>query len=131
MVHVAAAIIYNKENKILICQRKGGGSCGNLWEFPGGKLEANETPQACVLRECKEELNAEIELLEVYEECSHTYPENEIFFTFYKARLISDEIEMNVHQKMIWVKAEQLDEYPFCPADIEMIHRLKNEATFD
>ena len=129
MKQVAAAIIYNNKNEILICQRQAGGSCSELWEFPGGKLEAGESLEACAVRECKEELNADIKILELYEESTYVYPENEIHFAFYRAMLMNDELHMNVHQRIAWVSPSQIDEYPFCPADIEMIQRIKKKLS--
>lgn len=129
MKHVAAAIIFNDKNELLICQRQSGGSCSNLWEFPGGKIESDETLEECCVRECREELNVDIKILSLYEETSYVYPENEIHFTFYLAELLSDEcdIKMNVHQRISWASVSELDKYEFCPADIELIKRIKSE----
>lgn len=132
MKHVAAAIIFNDKNELLICQRQSGGSdksCAGLWEFPGGKLELGESLKECCVRECREELNADIKILSLYEETSYIYPESEIQFTFYLAKLLSDEneLKMNVHQKICWVKISELNEYEFCPADIKLIERIKSE----
>lgn len=129
MKHVAAAIIFNDKNELLICQRKEGGSCSNLWEFPGGKLESDETLEECCVRECREELNVDIKILSHYDETSYVYPENEIHFTFYLAELLSDEcdIKMNVHQRISWASVSELNKYDFCPADIELIERIKSE----
>lgn len=129
MKHVAAAIIFNDRNELLICQRQSGGSCSNLWEFPGGKLELGESMEECCVRECREELNVDIRILSRYEETSYAYPENEIQFTFYLAKLLSDEneLKMNVHQNICWAKISELNEYEFCPADIKLIERIKSE----
>lgn len=61
MLHVAAVIL-RRDEKVLICRRGPGGSCGNLWEFPGGKVEPGESPADCARRECREELGVEVEL---------------------------------------------------------------------
>lgn len=129
MKHVAAAIIFNKKYELLICQRNAGGSCSNLWEFPGGKQEIGETLEECCVRECKEELDIDIKILSLYERTSYAYPEYEIKFTFYLAELVSDEknIQMNVHQNIIWAAVNRLNEYEFCPADVELIKRIKRE----
>ena len=129
MKHVAAAIIFNKNHELLICQRKAGGSCSNLWEFPGGKQEIGETLEECCVRECKEELDIDIKILSLYERTSYVYPENEIEFTFYSAELISDEsaIKMNVHQNISWAAVSRLNEDEFCPADVELVKRIKKE----
>lgn len=129
MKQVAAAIIFNDRNELLICQRKEGGSCSNLWEFPGGKLELGESLEECCIRECREELSVDIKILSLYDETSYAYPDNQIHFTFYLAELLSDEsdIKMNVHRQISWVTVSELDKYDFCPADIELIKRIKSE----
>lgn len=132
MKHVAAAIIFNNKHELLICQRQPSDSyksCASLWEFPGGKQELGESLEECCVRECKEELNADIKILSLYDETSYIYPEDEIHFTFYLAKLLSDEneLKMNVHQNICWVKISELNEYEFCPADIELIKRIKSE----
>lgn len=115
MVHVSTAIIY-QNNKFLICQRAEGGSCPLLWEFPGGKLEAGETLEDCVVRECNEELDIEIRPLTIYQQMIYQYPEKEIYFTFFVAEIVSGEIKKNVHKKVQWVTPSELEQYEFCPA---------------
>ena len=67
MTEVAAVILTDEQDKILICRRGAGGNCAYLWEFPGGKREAGESLAACAVRECREELNIEVELGAVYD----------------------------------------------------------------
>lgn len=123
VIHVAAAIIY-QSNKVLICQRAEGGSCPLLWEFPGGKLEPDETIEDCVARECKEELDIEIRPLTIYQQMSYQYPEREIYFTFFVAEIVSGEIKKNVHREIRWVAPSELEQYEFCPADVEIARKL-------
>ncbi len=73
MTRVSAAIIKNSDNEILICQRGPGGSCEFLWEFPGGKIPG-ESPEECLVRECREELEIDIEVLDLFEQTT-LYPE--------------------------------------------------------
>ena len=87
MTRVSAAIITNSDNEILICRRGPGGSCQFLWEFPGGKIEQGESPEECLVRECLEELEIEIEVLDLFEETKYSYPEREIEFMFFSASL--------------------------------------------
>ena len=70
MILVSAAIIRNTAGEILICQRGAGGSCAFLWEFPGGKQEAGETAADCLVRECREELGIEIDIVALLEQTS-------------------------------------------------------------
>lgn len=124
MIEVAAGIIINARDELLICQRGPGGNCAYLWEFPGGKREPEESWEACLIRECREELDVEIEITGVFERTSYAYPDREILFTFFFAKLIAGQPQMQVHQAMRWVRAEQLQSYEFCPADCEIIRRL-------
>ncbi len=75
MILVSAAIIRNTAGEILICQRGAGGSCAFLWEFPGGKQEAGEKAADCLVRECREELGIEIDIVALLEQTSYTYPD--------------------------------------------------------
>lgn len=122
--NVTAAII-RQGGKILICQRAEKGNCSNLWEFPGGKQEAGETLEECLIRECKEELGLTIKIKNVYAKTSHKYGEREMDFIFFNAGIIGGEIKMKVHQDIKWVTAQELGGYTFCPADVEVAERLR------
>ncbi len=122
-MHVTAAIIFENE-RYLICQRGAGGSCAYLWEFPGGKVEPNEDPEACLIRECQEELGITIRLLRIYAETSYQYPERRIDFTFFEAHIESGSISPTVHEDVRWVSYQELHQYPFCPADVEIVKKL-------
>ncbi len=124
MIEVTAAIIRNEKNELLICQRGPGGSCAHLWEFPGGKREPDETLEACLKRECLEELNIEIEVDRFFNETVYAYPDKEVHLFFYLAHIIKGEPELTVHADMTWARPERLCEYPFCPADISILERL-------
>ena len=87
MILVSAAIIRNTAGEILICQRGAGGSCAFLWEFPGGKQEAGETAADCLVRECREELGIEIDIVALLEQTSYTYPDNKIGLSFFAAKI--------------------------------------------
>lgn len=128
MLQVTAAII-QRDGRFLICQRGEGGSCAGLWEFPGGKLEPGETPEECLARECREELGIEVRLRGVYAETSHRYPEREIAFTFYLAEIADGEIRPTVHRAVRWALPEELGEYEFCPADVEVVERLGRRSS--
>ena len=87
MIFVSAAIIRNTAGEILICQRGAGGSCAFLWEFPGGKQEAGETAADCLVRECREELGIEIDIVALLEQTSYIYPDNKIGLSFFAAKI--------------------------------------------
>lgn len=126
MLHVAAAILYKGE-QLLICRRGPGGSCGNLWEFPGGKLEPGETPEQCVVRECREELGIEIELVGLYASTTYRYPDREIAFSFFKGAIRQGDPCMRVHTALCWCAPQELLQYEFCPADRELVRALAHK----
>lgn len=123
MIHVAAAIIH-QNNRILICRRGAGGNCAFLWEFPGGKLEEDETLEECIIRECKEELDINIEVKDIYAETTYEYPDKVIAFTFFNAEITNGEIKMDVHEEIKWVMQSELINYEFCPADVGIVKNL-------
>lgn len=122
-IRVAAAII-QKGPQVLICQRKQGGSCSELWEFPGGKLEAGESFQDCAVRECWEELNIQIKVLQFLHTITYQYPDKLVELQFFLAEIIQGREEALVHQQIKWIDRGALLDYPFCPADQEIIHQL-------
>jgi 8-oxo-dGTP diphosphatase len=123
MVKVSAAILY-ESGSLLICQRKPGGACSLLWEFPGGKQEPGETPAGCMVRECREELSLQVEPLSVCRQILYRYPEREVFLTFYYAEITGGKIAKNVHEKLQWVPPQKLPLFSFCPADAELVRAL-------
>ena len=124
MTRVSAAIIKNSDNEILICQRGPGGSCEFLWEFPGGKIEPGESPEECLVRECREELEIDIEVLDLFEQTKYSYPEREIEFMFFSASLKNGSPTPSVHKNIKWVSPDKLQDYEFCPADVSVIEKL-------
>ncbi len=116
MIEVVAGIIY-KNNKFLIAQRNLKKDQGGLWEFPGGKVEKNESYENALIREIKEELNADIEVDEYVGENVHHYPEKDIKLIFYKAKLLSEQIELLEHESYEWITKEEKDKFEFAGAD--------------
>lgn len=125
MIEVTAAII-QKDGKYLICRRGPGGSCAHLWEFPGGKRELNETPEECIFRECREELGVDIRVRGVFEKTTYRYPDREIAFTFFTADIISGEIKPAVHEEVCWALPFELENYTFCPADVQIVNLIRD-----
>ena len=116
MIEVVAGIIY-KNNKFLIAQRNLNKSQGGLWEFPGGKVEKDESYERALIREIKEELNADIEVNEYIGESIYQYPEKDIKLIFYKAKLLSENIELLEHESYKWITKDEKDKYEFAGAD--------------
>ena len=124
MIKVVAAVI-GKDGKFLICKRGPGGNCPFLWEFPGGKIEPDETPFEAIIREIKEELSADIEPSEIFCEYPFSYPEKDIYFYFIKAKLVSEKIEPTFHSETKWLSPFEAENLEFCPADISAAEKLK------
>lgn len=116
MIEVVAGIIC-KDNKFLIAQRNLKKAQGGLWEFPGGKVEKGETYEEALIREIREEFNADIEVEEYVGENIHHYPEKDIKLIFYKAKLLSNNIELIEHEDFRWITKQEKNEFKFAGAD--------------
>lgn len=127
MTKVAAAILM-RDGRILICKRPEGKSQGGLWEFPGGKLEPDETPEICLARELYEELDIHVSVGEVYAVTRFAYPERTIDFTFLRCSLPEGEPLPLEHSSICWVQPHELKDYAFCPADVEIAGRIQKEG---
>ena len=121
---VVAAVI-KKDDKIFCCQRGPKGECAFKWEFPGGKIEPGETKEEALLREIKEELDADIEVKEYVGENEFHYPEKDVKLIFYKAELISDAVKLLEHEDYKWIKIEEFSKYDFAEADKKVFEWLK------
>jgi 8-oxo-dGTP diphosphatase len=125
-VKVAAAIIKNERGQILICQRGAGGNCAYLWEFPGGKLEAGESLEGCLMRECLEELEIAIEVEKFLVSTKCSYPDREVEVFFYWAKIVNGALAISVHKDYKWIDVLEMDRYDFCPADRPVVRMFKN-----
>lgn len=126
MIDVTAAIIHN-DGKLLICQRPKGKRCEMLWEFPGGKIEAGETPEECLMRECHEELGVTIETEQLLQKVEYEYPENTVNIRFYICKLIVGEPTCIEHNDMRWCTLDEILELPLCPADKKMLELVAED----
>lgn len=124
MIDVVAAIIV-KDDKFLITRRAPGQKQEGLWEFPGGKIEVGESPEEALKRELNEELQIETVIGEYVEESIFEYPNVTVRLIAYKAKLISGEVKLTVHDKMEWIDISQVKNYEFAPADMPFINKLK------
>jgi mutator protein MutT len=121
---VAAGLVF-REGTLLLTQRRAGDHLGGLWEFPGGKIEENETPQECLKRELKEELGIDVEVGELLNEVFHCYPEKTVHLLFYKCRWIDHEPQILQCQGFKWVRQNELKQYEFPAADAQLISELE------
>ena len=125
MTEVVAALIWDKD-RFLICQRAANKARGLLWEFVGGKVETGETKEQALVRECREELDIILEVGSIVTEVTHDYPDITVHLTLFNATISAGKPKLLEHNDMKWIKADELAEYEFCPADEEIIRRLKN-----
>mgnify|MGYP001455797466 CR=1 FL=1 len=124
MLKVAAAIIENENGQILIARRKKGKAQEGLWEFPGGKIENNETVEECLKRELLEEMNIEIQPYESFGVNDHYYGDIHIRLFALKAKFMSGEMMLVDHDQYEWVYSKDLKEYEFAPADLKFVEKL-------
>ena len=125
-VTVAAAIIKDKD-KILIARRKGGKHLEFKWEFPGGKVDEDETEVEALKRELKEEFSIDTLVRDFVAESLFKYDHININLRAYLTEIVAGEIELNDHDKIAWVNPNQLSSFDFAPADLPIIDSiLKN-----
>lgn len=124
IVKVAAALIW-REDRFLICQRPAHKARGLLWEFVGGKLEPGESGEEALRRECREELDIEVEAKGVFMELVHEYPDITVQLTLYHAEILSGEPKLLEHNDLRWITVGEINGYAFCPADASILERLK------
>ena len=124
MRDVAAALI-RKDGKFMICRRPPHKARGGLWEFVGGKTEEGETREQALIRECREELDVEVEPKSVFMEVIHKYPDIEIRLTLFNAEIVKGKPKLIEHTDIRWITPDEIDQYEFCPADEEILKRIK------
>jgi len=128
MKKVTAAILI-KNGKILIAQRDARDKLAYKWEFPGGKIRANETPQECLAREMHEEFGIEVKVGALFGETIYNYPHGRIQLMAYYTYWEGGSLALNAHADYRWAALQQLDEFDFSPADIYFIEKLQSCAT--
>lgn len=128
IVLVAAVALIDPDGRVLLAQRPAGKSLAGLWEFPGGKVEPGETPEAALIRELHEELG-----IETWQSClapltfaSHSYESFHLLMPLFACRRWNGVVQGREGQALAWVKAEKLRDYPMPPADLPLIPILRD-----
>lgn len=123
---VAAAALFNPDGRILLARRPEGKSMAGLWEFPGGKVEAGETPEDALCRELQEELQIRVspEALNPLNFASFRYPEFHLLMPLYKVSDWDGVPAAIEGQALAWVRPAELGQYPAPPADIPLFEDL-------
>jgi 8-oxo-dGTP diphosphatase len=128
MIDVAAAVIENRERRILIARRKGDITLGGYWEFPGGKIESGETPAQCAARELHEEMDVHIETGDILTETTHDYGGGKVVhLVAVRAILLGGHIRLHDHDDIRWVTVSEMGDYLFAPADEAIVEKLAEE----
>ena len=124
-IEVVAAIIH-KEDKIFATQR-GYGEWKDWWEFPGGKMEAGETPEEALVREIREELSAKICVDEFFYTVEYDYPAFHLTMHCYLCSLIGEALHLNEHEAAKWLSKDELDSVKWLPADVKVVETIKQK----
>ena len=124
MTEVVAALIWQGET-FLACQRSAHKARGLLWEFVGGKVEPGESREEALIRECREELDITVAPGEIFMEVTHAYPDLTVHLTLFHAIIAQGVPKALEHNDIRWITTEQIGELDFCPADEEILERLK------
>ena len=123
MIEVVAALVWRGE-KFMICQRPKDKARGLLWEFVGGKVEAGETKEGALVRECKEELDVILEVGDMFMEVTHEYPDLTVHLTLFNATIANGEPRKIEHNDIKWITPDEAHKYEFCPADVEILEEI-------
>jgi 8-oxo-dGTP diphosphatase len=128
VILVAAVALIDADGRVLLAQRPEGKSLAGLWEFPGGKVEPGETPEAALIRELKEEL-----AIDTWSSClapltfaSHAYPEFHLLMPLFACRRWQGTPQAREGQSLSWVQPANLKDYPMPPADLPLIPVLRD-----
>ncbi len=121
---VVAALIWQDE-RFMICQRPAHKARGLLWEFAGGKIKPQETPQQALVRECQEELGVTVSVDDVFMDVTHLYPDLTVHLTLFYTHIVSGTPQLLEHHDLQWITPADIDRYDFCPADVVILEKIK------
>ena len=119
-IDVTAAVI-RRNGKVLIAQRAAGEHLEGLWEFPGGKIEKDETPEQCLKRELFEEFEIDVRIGQFITESRFSYKKKNIRLLAYEVEYLGGDFSLKVHSAISWVPLDKLTSYSFAPADIPIL----------
>lgn len=126
-VEVAAGLVF-RDGKLLVTQRHADAHLGGLWEFPGGKRECDESFEACLTRELREELGIEVSVGNLIETIEHDYPEKRVLLKFFRCKWLANEPQTLACPAFAWLTRDQLANYSFPAADARLLERLSQPS---
>lgn len=124
MIEVVAALIWDND-KFMICQRPAHKARALLWEFAGGKVEPGETKEQALIRECQEELAITLSVGNVFMDVVHEYPDITVHLTLFNATVKEGTPQKLEHNDIQWITPSEIPDYEFCPADDEILKKIK------
>ncbi len=126
MTEVVAALIWDRD-RFLICQRPANKARALLWEFVGGKTEDCESSEEALVRECKEELDITVDVGDVFMDVVHSYPDLIVNLILFNCTIREGSPKLLEHNDMRWITVDEIDNFDFCPADVDILAKLKDE----
>ena len=123
---VVAAGVVSLDGRILAARRQVGAHLEGLWEFPGGKLEGDESPEECLVREFTEELGVRVRAGRVLDVIHHRYADRNVLLLFYTCELVEGEPRPLGCQELRWLERHELESLDWAPADLPFVRRLAN-----
>ena len=124
MIEVVAALIWDND-RFMICKRPANKARAMLWEFVGGKVAPGETKIQALIRECQEELAVPLSVGDVFMDVVHEYPDITVHLTLFNAAIVEGIPQKLEHNDIKWIKVSEIDNYDFCPADVDILEKIK------
>ena len=124
ITEVVAALCWDGD-RFMICQRPANKARGLLWEFVGGKVEPGETKEEALVRECMEELDITVSVGPEFMEVVHEYPDLTVRLTLFHAEIARGTPRLLEHKDIRWITVEEIPQFAFCPADVEILDRIR------
>lgn len=123
MINVVAGILKDKD-KIMIARKREGKPLAGMWEFPGGKIEKEETPEESLVRELMEEMKIKVKVLDYVDESIYDYGDKVVSLKGYVAEIEEGQITLSDHDKYEWVNPTEAYSYKIAPADIPLLDKF-------
>lgn len=123
-IQVVAAVLRDGQGRVLVNQRPAGKPWAGYWEFPGGKIEAGESPRAALERELQEELGLQVQAADPWMQLVHDYPERRVELDVWQVHRFCGRPEAREHQALAWVRPAELSAWKLLPADPPIVQAL-------